>query len=341
MSPERLCWGSGQAYTQTLSVRLPPTVEGSKYLLFKTDTQDKVFENGAKGDNLFSVPVEVTLSALADLVVESVSIPASAQTGAQVTLNWTLRNQGANPANGQMCDVFFLSPDPDWDYQDISLARHCFDVALGSGQTTQKQMLANLPNAEELAALAANLIVNAPGATPGAYYGIVRTDVLNNIPESSELNNTGVSAVTLTLDMPAISLGQPVNGSLPKGHAAYYKVDVPAGKTLQVSLDSAASTGFNELYVRYGAAPTRSQFDYAFTDPDQPDQTMLAPETTGGTYYILAYAALEPQPGSNYTLRADLVQFGLRSMDLEKAGNSGIVSFQVNGTLLTLPRSIR
>lgn len=333
--PRQALLGPGQAYTQTLWVRLPPTVDGNLYLLFKTDTQDKVFENGAKGDNLAGVPVDVTLSALADLVVESVSTSASAQTGELVTLNWTLRNQGANPAKGRMCDAFFLSPDTVWDYNDASLANICFDVLLSPGQTTQKQMKANLPDSNELAALAANLSVKAPGITPGAYYGIVRTDVLNNIPESSELNNTGTSAITLTLDMPALSLGVPVSGSLLKDHAAYYKVNVPAGETLQVSLDSTASTGFNELYVSYGAAPTRSQFDYGFTDPEQPDQTVLASETISGTYYILAYAALEPQPSSSYALRADLVQFGLRSLDLDKAGNSGLVSFQVNGTLLT------
>ena len=46
------------------------------------------------------------------------------------------------------------------------------------------------------------------------------------------------------------------------GDNHYYKVNVPAGEDLLITLDSASETGFNEMYVRYGSMPDRGQYDY-------------------------------------------------------------------------------
>jgi len=335
--PNQLYLRPGAAYTQTTHLQLPLGWSGPQYLLVQADTRAEFFENNFKGDNLAVTPITLTLPAPADLVVDSVSLlsgPAGLSSSAPVTVTWTLRNQGANPAQGVLCDSVFISPDPLWDLQDALLGSQCHPTNLGPGQIGLQKMQANLPSPEQLSALN-SLTSPLPGATPGAYYTLVRADVYNNIPESSDLNNAGASLNTFTLDLPALALGVPAAGSLPDHTARFYKLTVPGGQTVQIDLDSAASAGANELYVRFNQTPSRNAFDYSFESAQQPDQTLVIPETISGTYYILAYAASAPQLSSAYSLTARIKQFGLRSIDLGKAGNTGLVTFQVNGSLLT------
>ena len=97
----------------------------------------------------------------------------------------------------------------------------------------------------------------------------------------------------------------------------YYKVDVAAGQTLKLTLDGgtgAAVTGpkgvngilgdrdctieedfpvaieGSTIYVRYGAAPTPTEYDYIFSDGLAEDQEITIGSTREGTYYILTSA---------------------------------------------------
>ena len=96
-----------------------------------------------------------------------------------------------------------------------------------------------------------------PGVIPGDYHVIIRSDILNNIPESDEANNIRASLDKVAIDAEALPTGTSKTGTLANNQAVYYKVVVPEGQTLRVVLDSLSLTAANELYVRYGAMPTR------------------------------------------------------------------------------------
>ena len=55
--------------------------------------------------------------------------------------------------------------------------------------------------------------------------------------------------------------GQVVNSSAAAGQGLVYKIAVPAGQT-QFAVGSERGYGDCDLYVRFGAAPTLTQFDY-------------------------------------------------------------------------------
>ena len=61
---------------------------------------------------------------------------------------------------------------------------------------------------------------------------------------------------------------------------------------LQVRLNDAQTCDQNEVYVKFGAPPTRADYDYRFSAPASANQVVTVPQATAGTWYILVYNAL-------------------------------------------------
>jgi hypothetical protein len=78
--------------------------------------------------------------------------------------------------------------------------------------------------------------------------------------------------------------------------------------------------------------PSRSQFDRAFSVPLSPDQEIIIPSTLEGTYYVLAYGDSGAGAAQPFTIQADILQFGLRSVDLAEIGNTGPVTILIDGS---------
>ena len=126
----------------------------------------------------------------------------------------------------------------------------------------------------------------------------------------------------------------PQDGTLDEGQAAYYKVEVTAGQTLQFTLNSQTATASDELYVSYGTMPTRAQYDFRYGQPFEADQKITIPTTQAGTYYILAYADSVPGTTENYDLTAALVPFSIQTVTPGLVG-AGPVTLQVSGARFT------
>jgi len=54
-------------------------------------------------------------------------------------------------------------------------------------------------------------------------------------------------------------------------------------------LDDSATNNVNELYLRFGAPPTRGEYDYRFTTSSSSDQRVSVPLAYAGTWYALVY----------------------------------------------------
>ncbi|WP_208492247.1 putative Ig domain-containing protein [aff. Roholtiella sp. LEGE 12411] len=174
-----------------------------------------------------------------------------------------------------------------------------------------------------------------PGVLPGDYYAIVKSDIRNQIPESNESNNLSASLDQFNADAERLDLGTADTGSLAQGQAVYYKVDVAAGETLRVKFDSASTTAANELYIRYGDMPSRSEFDVAFSDALSPDQEVVIPSTRGGTYYILAYGTDVGGGTANYNIEADVLDFSISSLGTNRGSNKGQTTVKISGAKFT------
>ena len=103
--------------------------------------------------------------------------------------------------------------------------------------------------------------VDTTAIADNTYYVIVKTDAGNTVFEDGrDDNNVRVSTDPFRLGVPTLTLGQSVTDTFASsGQSKYYRVEVDAGQHLFVSLDDLNDIGSNELYIKYGSAPTRSR----------------------------------------------------------------------------------
>jgi subtilase family serine protease len=116
----------GEGYETAITVRLPSQLRGQFYVTVWTDSGDRVFEtaldanvnpdapNDLQGSNFKAGgPISILLQPSADLVVTQVNAPPTAIGGSQVTLSWTVRNEGPIPTNvDRWVDSVYISTDP-------------------------------------------------------------------------------------------------------------------------------------------------------------------------------------------------------------------------------------
>ncbi|MEW6741715.1 MAG: LamG-like jellyroll fold domain-containing protein [Planctomycetota bacterium] len=103
--------------------------------------------------------------------------------------------------------------------------------------------------------------------------------------------------------------------------AQLFKMSVTESTPVRVVLDDSATDNANELYVKYGLPPTRSDYDYRYDILAAPDQEVLIPLATTGDWYTLVYAAAVATP-SSYTLSAEATDIILTSVTPDHHGNS-------------------
>jgi RHS repeat-associated protein len=77
---------------------------------------------------------------------------------------------------------------------------------------------------------------------------------------------------------------------LATGQAQLFQVEVPTGNPLSVVLDDLSNSNLNEVYARFAAPPTRSEFDASF-ESSGADQSLLIPRAVEGTWYVLVYSS--------------------------------------------------
>lgn len=307
----------GGSYSASLNASVPSGLAGPYYVFIYTDSQNSVFEHTDENNNVLRAQtvINVTQPPPADLTVSQIVVPASAYPGGQVSISWSVTNQGDFDAIGQWSDAIYLSSDTAWDINDTMIGS-----VLHSGTVS--------PAGSYTSGITADL----PGVKPGNYYIIVRTDIKNNVREDTgENNNMGVSTGVIAIDVIYLTLGVPHASQLATGTMHYYKVNVPAGEDLLITLDSESINGSNELFVRYGDIPDRINFDYLYDAPFRPDQEISASDTREGAYYILVHSEAAPEGTSNYTITARVLNFSIRKLTPDKGGNVGDITIEVNG----------
>src|SRR6185312_1742288 len=92
-----------------------------------------------------SVPILLQQPPPADLVVDTITSPLTANVGDTITVTWTGRNQAANPASGTWTDAVYLSSTPVWNYNDPLLGRVSFTGTLATDQTYTSTLTAAIP----------------------------------------------------------------------------------------------------------------------------------------------------------------------------------------------------
>lgn len=321
----------GGIYAASAEILIPNYAGGAAYLLFRCSSRGEVFQLVTAND-LAARPIDVIVPPPSDLVVTSITHPGGAIPGRPVTIAWTIRNVGANPARGWMWDAVYVSADATYDANDprLPLVYRYIDLAPGASASFSAPI--DVAQARIVTDLGQELTAPTPGLTPGAYHVIVRTDIRNSLRESDEGNNGLASTGTMDVDIAELTLGLPLVESLPAGEARYYKFRETAGNTAVVKLTGYWPGTANEVYVSFGRTPTLSEFDIGFDSPMSPNQDVVVPKTAEGTYYVLVQS--RSASGSNIRVSAENLQLGLTGVSTHELGNGGPVTLVVEGALL-------
>jgi hypothetical protein len=306
---------NGASYTQNQTFTIPAGVAGTYNVFVVTNSNGVVPEVGTAGNIAVAPqPVQIQLAAPADLVAGTVSVPATASSDQDITITYQVKNNGGNAADGSWYDALYLSQTPVWSSDDPFLGTVGQTQDLAPGQSYTGTLTTPLPT-----------------IAPGSYYVILRTNILQNIPETNFNNNLSVSAAQVAIDSPALSLDTPTAGTLAQGQSAYYQVIVSAGQTLQFAFTSQDSSADNEVYVSYGTMPTRSQYDFRYSQPFAANQEITVPTTQVGAYYILVYGNVVSGAPENYSLEASIVPFAVQAVSPGQVG-SGPATLQISGS---------
>ncbi len=310
-----------------VSVNIPVYLAGNYYLILRTDSNNRQYESD-ENNNTFSQLLTITQPDPSDLVVDAIAAPDSVITGEPLSLSWTLVNQGINPAQGYMCDAVYFSTDAVWDINDAQVGLDCrvIDISPGgrvefSAEVDVSQSIRTNEQGETSDQL--------PGLTPGDYYVIVRTDLLNNINESDVDNNTGVSLGTVHVDMPTLALGFAEPLILNDGDFYHYRVNVPLGETLRITVSGEEGSLYSELYTSGGQVPSRSSYDEVGAEPYRLNQVALVPETTSEDYFVMVYGT--GSGSEEIEILAELVEFSITSVEPDYGGRGGQVTMLIEG----------
>lgn len=211
-----------------------------------------------------------------------------------------------------------MSLDTSWDVTDRRLGRVEHTGGLQPGQSYDAVLDAELP-----------------AVTPGQYRVIVRTDIFNQVYEDlDEQNNATTSLDPIAVTVDEILLGVPLSTTLDTGQTRLFQVNVPADQTLRIRLRADHENAANELFVRYGAAPTTVMYDAAYRGSLSPSQTALVPNTKPGWYYILLHGHSEPANDTPVDLVAELLPLSIDAVHTDTAGDAVLLAALQEGGML-------
>lgn len=194
----------GQNATRTQSVAIPPAgiANGNYHIIVMTDADNNVVEGVNEGNNATVAvqPIAVSVSPIPDLIVQTVEVPATANSGQTIRVQWTVKNLGPGATNAsQWHDQVFLSPDQTPDGSDDWMV----EVLNASYLNTAESYISAVD-------------VKVPIGFSGNYYVIVKADSRNEVLESTDANNTALHAIPIQLtpppDLRVPSVTAPQNG---------------------------------------------------------------------------------------------------------------------------------
>jgi len=307
-------------YTDSQNYSIPINFSGNYIVILRTDGANVEYEHTKEGNNLVSSSTTIKKAPPADLIVSSITSPDSVLSGYSIEVTWKVKNIGSNPANGHMRDNVYLSTDNKQDGGDLLLKSEAYSISLAPNaqKTTNKSLLVS-------------------GVPLGDYYVLVTTDVLNNINELSDTNNTLISSNLLNVNVPILPIAIKKLDTLTDNEKIYYRIVVPdslEGQSLLITLKGDSIKGNNEIYVRYNEIASGSVFDYKFREPFKGNQEIIIPSLIPGTYYLLTTGQTSGGNKQNISLLARIMPFEIRKVAPVAGGNTGEVTLLIEGSKL-------
>lgn len=184
----------GESITRIQLVTVPKAIAepGDFHVVVMADYSRQVREghNWEPGElnniEVTSAPLFVRVAPGSDLVVASVTAPATAFSGQNATVSWVIANTGNGGTDAPSWrDRVFLSLDAQFDSSDVVLGEQVNPSFLPPGES-----------------YASELTVRLPQGISGTRYLLVRADIYNQLAEIDKANNDGAAALLVNLTPP-------------------------------------------------------------------------------------------------------------------------------------------
>ncbi|MGC9348407.1 MAG: RHS repeat-associated core domain-containing protein, partial [Anaerolineae bacterium] len=189
---------------------------------------------------------------------------------------------------------------------DAATNWHSYDLYIRFGAlptTTDYDVKGDLPRADQAVEIA--------DTQEGTYYIMVRSTSGGGDYTIVAHDHTTFSTLTL---------GESESGSLQDTYdVKYHQVSVAAGEHLFVILHAVADWHSYDLYIRFGALPTPTDYDVKGDWPGA-DQTARIADTQEGTYYILVRST---SGGGDYTIVAKAMAVEVLEAGVDHASDYG------------------
>jgi subtilisin family serine protease/uncharacterized membrane protein len=281
----------GVSAITSISLGIPASLAaGQYYVIAKADAEGVVFEsqeaNNTRSQRRPFGP---------DMVVSTLTVPATATLGAAITASHTVKNEGGGAAPASNLK-FYLSANSTLDTSDTLLAGQNV-AALGPAASASGQTMLTIPSDLGM----------------GTYYVIADADGLKAVSESDESNNTAARAVQIGADLSVSAFTVPA-----KGEGAISVTDTttnqgsyaaaPTTTRFYLSSNSVLDAGDTLLQgSRLVSALAPAASESAATT------VAIPPSTAPGSYYVIAKAdadnaIAETQEGNNTLARS--IQIG-------------------------------
>ena len=190
------------------------------------------------------------------------------------------------------------------------------------------------------AASSSGIVFDLTGPNGAVFTGLTADSSLITLPAAGNYvltaHGTGeqvgdYSFVLEQISQTNLALGGTVASTLTSsGDAHLFRIDVPAGQPMRVTLDDSSTVDHNELYLKYGTPPTRGDFDLRATNSAAPDQQVIVPLATPGVWYALVYGDSVPT-ASNFTLSTEGSNLIVEHLTPDHHGNSAATVVTITG----------
>ncbi len=270
-----LTLNSGNATTVQVPVKYPYDLSGDYYAIAFTDRENKLFEGGQDNNNRYATGYTINVNndpvslRPSSLTITSTTDPKSSKF---LTVNYRVEKGTGTALKRTMQDQLIVS-----EQRAVRGNYYIFP-----GVTGQRSLSESDGFYED------NFITSLPrDIPPGWYYVGVKVDARNNVLEPDESDNVLFTTDSIYIDFSIpLELDNPLTLSFLEGALgpkAVFRLERPAEKGMQVTLDFSNDQAQTELYHRVANVPTRSVFDTRYNDPFLADQELIVPVTDTAT----------------------------------------------------------
>ena len=261
---------AGGSQSGTTSLLVPEsTATGNYYIVAKADWSGQLEETNDANNVRASGIVRVG----PDLVVSTVSVPATAAPGGVVTVSDTTRNQGAGAADASVT-IAYLSQNTTLDAGDPAVGQRAV-LLLAGGASSTGSMSVTIP----------------PSTTAGTYYLLFKADADGTVAESTETNNVRSGTVRVGADLTVTALTGPASaGSGDTINVAETTKNSGGAETPEstTAFYLSSNASFDAGDTALGSRPVPALAAGASSAATVP--LVLPAGTEPGTYYVLARA---------------------------------------------------